>query len=223
MMIAGRPGAMKSTLAMWWAAQLNIPTLYFSADMAPHTASTRLAACISGDKVIEVSATLAGARQHYYEDVLGQTKISLCFDSSPTFDDIGTEINAYVETWDAFPELIVVDNALNVDHGLEGHSGLLAVMDECHRMARVTGAAVWVLHHTTESTSTDPSEPQPSRDVQHKVTQLPEIVLTVAYDEYTGNFWIAPVKNRNGKDDPTGHIRFRLQAIPERALFRAPM
>jgi len=223
MMVAGRPGAMKSTLAMWWAAKLNLPTLYFSADMAPHTASTRLAAVLSGDPVEDVSSSITGAFRGYYEEFLSSCRLQFCFDSSPTVDDIALEVDAYVEVWDEWPQLIVVDNAMNVDHGLgESYQGLLSVMDELHRLARVTGAAVWILHHTTESTTTEAHLTQPSRDIQGKITQLPEVVLTVAYDQDRGIFRIAPVKHRNGKSDPTGRTSFDLVALPERASFRSP-
>lgn len=219
MMIAGQPGSMKSTLAMWWAARMAIPTLYFSADMAPHTASTRLAAVLSGDRVSDVSDALEGPGRVYYEWVLEQSKIQFCFDSGPSLEDIALEVDAYVETYDAWPELIVIDNVMNVDTGLDMYQGAMLVMSELHSLARVTSANVWALHHTTEATTLEPWQTQPRKDIQGKISQLPEMILTVAYEEATGGFRIAPVKNRNSRADPTGRTYFELQALPDQASF----
>ena len=47
-MVAGRSGTQKSGFALFWVAQMGLPTLYFSADMAPFTAGTRLGGFFSG-------------------------------------------------------------------------------------------------------------------------------------------------------------------------------
>ena len=222
MMIAGQPGAMKSTLATFWADRLEIPTLFFSADNAPHTASSRLAAARTGFSVKDVIADLGGPHSGFYEEVIAESNIMFCFDSSPTLDDIADEITAYVEYLDALPELIILDNLMNVETGTESYSGYMTVMKEMHRLARETGAAVWVLHHTTEGEG-DPRVCPPRRQVHGKVTQLPEIVLTVAYDPATCEFKVAPVKNRNSPSDASGRTVFSFTAIPERASFAAPV
>lgn len=219
-LIAGPPGAGKSTFVQWWVARMGLKTLYFSADMDAHDAITRLAACLSGDRTNAVSEALTGPAAAFYEGILGESSLQFAFDSAPTLDDIAEEVTAYVELHDAFPEAVIVDNLMNVEAEMgESYQGLLRVMSELHRLARVTGAAVFVLHHTTEGTSTTPGFPQPRREIQGKVSQLPEIVLTVALDSHSQVFRIAKVKYRSGRADATGRTFFELAAEPERASF----
>lgn len=220
LMIAGQPGSMKSTFAMWWASQMNARTLYVSADMDAHTATTRLAAVLSGDTVTSVVENMGGPGAEWYAEYLTGSRIQFAFDSSPNLDDIADELDAYVEAWDAYPRLLVVDNLMNVEAETgESYQGMLAIMAELHRMARLTKSAIWVLHHTTESTSNDSRFPQPRRDIQGKVTQLPEIVLTVSLDPQSNIFRVAPVKVRSGKSDANARLYAELVAYPERASF----
>jgi hypothetical protein len=141
LMVAGQPGAGKSAFALWLAQRMGARTLYFSADMDAHTAVTRLAALQTGFTVDEVATALSGPGFGYFEEALMESNIQFCFDSGPTLDDIADEITAYVELWDRYPEVIVIDNAMNVEAEMgEEHAGLRFVFKETHRMARETGA-----------------------------------------------------------------------------------
>lgn len=218
LLIAGQPGAGKSAFALWWVVKMNIRTLYFSADMDAYTAITRLAACVTGQTVESVSSAVEAEQTGFFEDDIEGSKIQFCFDSGPTLEDLADEIDAYVELWDQFPELIVIDNAMNVEAELgEEHAGLRLVFKEIHRMARETGAAVFMLHHTREEGS--PFKTPPRSAIQGKTAQLPERILTVAFNPNESLFMFSPVKNRNGKQDATGETFFRLTAVPERANF----
>lgn len=217
-MIVGQPGALKSTFALWWAWRTGLETLYFSADMDSHDATTRLTACVADEQVEEISEALEVGAQSLYEAQLSELKIQFCFDSAPTLDDIADEIAAYVELHDMFPELIVIDNVLNVESELgEQHAGLHLVMKEAHRLARTTHAAVFVLHHMREEGPA--SEIQPRSGIAGKIAQLPERILGVAFDQAAGLFRFYPLKNRGGKADPSGNGALCLRALPEKATF----
>lgn len=218
LMIAGQPGSQKSGFALWYARRSKVRTLYFSADMDAHTAITRHAAEMSGFTVESVSDAIEEEAIGFFEADLLASNISFCFDSSPTLDDIADELAAYVELNDAYPELVVLDNALNVEAQIgEESAGLRLILKETHRLARETGAAVFVLHHTREEAT--PRLPQPRSAISGKVSQLPERILTVALDDRDMCFMLAPVKNRGGKQDATGSTFFRLKAKPETATF----
>lgn len=216
LMVVGQPGAGKSTFALWYAYKINLPTLYFSADMAAHTATTRLGALTTGMTVTGVGEAITSEGLGFIQDELKDSPIQWCFDSSPSLDDIADELASWVELWDSYPKLIIVDNAMNIE-GAQGDDvgGLRFVLQELHRLARETGAAVLVLHHAREEGN--PLEPSAREKIQGKVAQLPELILTVALDGE--DFKIAPVKNRNGYQDPSGHNYRRLAADPERATF----
>lgn len=219
LMVAGQPAAGKSTFTMWLAHRMGLRTLVFSADQDSHTSITRLAACITGYTVNSVMKGMESANGFgFFSDALASSRIQFCFDSSPTMEDIALELDAYVEMWDAYPEVIVIDNLVNVEaETAEDVGGLRLVMKELHAMSRYTGAAVIVVHHTLENDT--PHLPQSRKDLYGKVGKLPERILTVASDPDEGSMRISVVKNRGGKQDPTGKTFFRLQSYPERASF----
>lgn len=216
LMIVGQPGAGKSTFALWYAFMLNLPTLYFSADMAAHTAITRLGSLTTGMPVNAVSDAIEYGGLEYIQEELTSSPIQWCFDSSPSLQDIADELASYVELWDSYPKIIVIDNLMNVE-GTSGEDvgGSRFVLQELHRLARETGCAVLVLHHAREEGN--PLEPSAREKIQGKVAQLPELILTVALDGE--QFKIAPVKNRNGYQDPSAKNYRRLAALPEKATF----
>ena len=217
-LLAGLPKAGKTAFCMWLAATLNQHTLYFSADSSPHTASTRIAAIATGHTVNTVTAGLAAGAGDYYSEALEDSKVQWCFDSSPSTEDIEQELAAYVEAWDAWPDLIIVDNLMNVQAS-EEFEGLKFVMSELHSLARTTGSLVIVLHHCSEAGIRDTTVPPPRSSIQGKVSQLPELILTAAHDPATSTFRIAVVGNRSGPQHPDGKKFITLDAAIERCSF----
>jgi RecA-family ATPase len=218
--ICGQPGAGKSAFALWYADQLGIPTLYFSADMAPHTAVTRLTAKRTGMTIDEVASDFdEGLAFMHAEDIAG-SQVHFCFDSGPTLSDIADELSAYCEVYDRYPELIVVDNLMNIESGDEDDfAGQKFILKELHRLARETGAAVFILHHLREEG--DATQTQPRSAIQGKVAQLPERILNLALDPMEQCLKLAYVKNRSGRQDASGKTYGRLRAWPERSTFTA--
>lgn len=216
--VFGQPGAGKSTFVEWYVNEMDVSCLYFSADMDAQDAITRLGAMRSGLKVDDVSDALQEGMEDYVMDIVDGSKIQWCFDSGPTVQDIADELDAYVELHDAYPRVIVIDNAMNIEGESEDdQGGLKFVFKELHRLAHETGICVIVLHHAREEGS--PRFPPSRSQMQGKVAQLPEIILSVALDEDV--FKIASVKVRSGKSDATGGTFISLNALPERAMFMA--
>lgn len=216
--VCGQPGAGKSAFALWYADRLKVPALYMSADMAPHTAVTRLVAMRTGLTIDTVSADFDEGLQSAHRAEVSGSLVHFCFDSGPTLSDIADEMSAYVEVYDAYPELIVIDNLMNVESGDEDDfSGQKFILKELHRLARETGAAVIVLHHLREEG--DATQTQPRAAIQGKVAQLPERILNLALDPAEQCLKIAMVKNRSGRQDASGKTFVRLRAWPEKSSF----
>ena len=191
-MIAGEPGAGKSTLALAMALRMQVPTLYLSADTNAHTMAERPE--YARDK-------LALANHIYWS-----------FDSAPNLGDLDDEVTAIEEMLGRSPELIVVDNLMDVSmDGGEEFGGMRSAMKELKFLARDTNAAVLVLHHTKESYNSDPCPPRSA--VQGMVNQLPALILTVG--QQSGLMAVASVKNRYGKATPSGNDPLWLQFNPE--------
>ena len=199
-MVAAAPNAGKSMFALVYALRAKVPTLFFSADTDTATVMIRVASALAGHSQVTVEKNL-DTNPRYYDRHLGDmSHIQWCFDSSPSLDDIELEVKAYVELYGIAPELIVVDNLMNVvaEHDNEW-AGLRQIMMELHDMARKTEACVMVLHHVSEQGEYgDTTTPPQRRAIHGKVSQLPSLILTLGYSPSDGVLRVAPVKNRFG-------------------------
>ena len=199
-MVAAAPNAGKSMFALIYAIKSEVPTLFFSADTDTTTVMMRAAAHTSGHSQLSVEANLS-KDTHYYDKRFEKLKhIKWVFDSSPSLDDIELEIKAYVELYGKAPELIVIDNLMNVAAETDNEwAGLRAIMMELHDMARKTEACVLVLHHVSEQSEYgNPTNPSARRAIHGKVSQLPALILTLGYDPQQATLKVAAVKNRFG-------------------------
>ena len=199
-MVAAAPNAGKSMFALVYAIRAKVPTLFFSADTDTATVMIRVASAMTGHTQATVEANLDKKTDYYENDLRDMSHIQWVFDSSPSLDDIELEVKAYVELYGIAPELIVIDNLMNVvaEHDNEW-AGLRQIMMELHDMARKTEACVMVLHHVSEQTEYGNTFNPPARRAIHgKVSQLPSLILTLGYEPSAGTLRVAPVKNRFG-------------------------
>ena len=199
-MVAAAPNAGKSMFALIYAIKAGVPTLFFSADTDTTTVMMRAAAHTSGHSQVTVESNLATdshSSDHHFKKF---GHIKWVFDSSPSLDDIEMEIRAYVELYGQAPELIVIDNLMNVAAETDNEwAGLRAIMMELHDMARKTEACVLVLHHVSEQSEYgSPTKPPARRAIHGKVSQLPALILTLGYDPGQATLSVASVKNRFG-------------------------
>jgi hypothetical protein len=205
-MVAAAPNAGKSMFALIYAIKANVPTLFFSADTDIATVMMRTAAHISGHNQTLVEENL-NKSNHFYDSKFDQVKnIEWVFDSSPSLDDIELEIKAYIELYGIPPELIVIDNLMNVAAESDNEwAGLRQIMVELHDMARQTEACVMVLHHVSEQSEYgSTTEPPHRRSIHGKVSQLPAMILTLGYEPIQSLLRVAAVKNRFGKHTADG-------------------
>lgn len=205
-MVAGQPNSGKSLLALFYAVKAKVPTLYISADTDAYTTAIRAAACITGHTIqsVEDSFTSGAGYDFYTSELSSLENVQFSFDPSPTLDDIDLTVRAYGEAFGEYPHLIIVDNLMNIAalHDNEW-TGMRDIAKAMHHMSRDTGAAIFLLHHTSEADGR-PDLPPSRKSIQGKVSQLPEMIITVAIDHSSGEFRIACVKNRFAKHSPTG-------------------
>ena len=205
-MVAAAPNAGKSMFALIYAVKAKVPTLFFSADTDTATVMMRAASHLSGHSQLLVEGNLTSNRHYYDKHLDNMSNIQFVFDSSPSLDDIELEIKAYVELFGIPPELIVIDNLMNVVAESDNEwAGLRAIMVDFHDMARKTEACVMVLHHVSEQTEYGKTTFPPARRAIHgKVSQLPALILTLGFDPLDKTLKVAPVKNRFGPHKADG-------------------
>lgn len=224
MMIAGRSGTQKSGFALWLAAQWNVPTLYFSADMSAFTASSRLACMATGDRTERVESGMAkgGAHRAYYLDALDRFKFTFSFGAPITWHGVEAELDAYIELWDAFPELIIFDNLMDFDGAESDYTAQMETMAEATELARNTGASTMLLHHATDkgwNAEQDPWSPPSRGQIKGGLSEKPELTLAVGLDPHSMAYKVACLKQRMGPSDPTGQTCATLRCYPEVTRF----
>ncbi len=207
-MVAAAPNAGKSMFALIYAVKAKVPTLFFSADTDIATVMMRAASHLSGHSQLLVESNLNSNRHYYNKHLENMSNIQFVFDSSPSLDDIELEIKAYVELFGIPPELIVIDNLMNVAAETDNEwAGLRSIMVEFHDMARKTEACVMVLHHVSEQSEYGKDNKPPHRRAIHgKVSQLPALILTLNYSHglHNSELQVAVVKNRFGPHTADG-------------------
>jgi predicted ATP-dependent serine protease len=215
-LVAGTPGAGKSSIALAIAARIKHPTLYFSADTNAHTMAMRLVA-MSGRMTQTAAEQLLKTDPAKAELILQENNhLFWSFESTPTLKDLDDEVSAFETVWGRSPTLIVVDNLMDI--AMDGHEefhGMRAAMKELKYLARDTNAAVLVLHHTKEGFEGYPC--QPRNAIQGLVNQVPAMVLTIGQMKQGDDTYlcVAPVKNRYGKADQTGNNYVSLAFNPD--------
>ncbi|MFG2850890.1 AAA family ATPase [Streptomyces mirabilis] len=223
-MIAGRSGTQKSGLALFWVASMNLPTLYFSADMSAFTSSSRLASMQTGDttEMVEAGMAAGGRHREEYLAALAHLDITFAFGSPITWQAVDEELAAFIELWDAYPQVIVFDNLMDFDGAESDYTEQMSVMSGLTELARATGATVIVLHHASDKSWEAKSDPwaPPSRDqVKGGLSEKPELSLSVALDPTSHEYRVAVIKQRMGPCDPTAKRYASLRCHPEVTRF----
>lgn len=215
-LVAGTPGAGKSSVALALAAKAQYPTLYFSADTNAHTMAMRLIAMTGRMTQSAAEQLLKREPDKAHEILQMNNHLFWSFESSPTLKDLDEEVSAFETVWGKSPTLIVVDNLMDI--AMDGHEefqGMRAAMKELKYLARDTNAAVLVLHHTKEGFDGYPC--QPRNAIQGLVNQVPAMILTIGQMRQGNDTYlcVAPVKNRYGRADQTGANYVSLAFNPE--------
>ena len=219
-MIAGRPGSQKSGFALWLVTKWGLPTLYLAADMTLNEVSVRLACSQMGLTTSEVHERLRGPSRGRKQvaDALASMPIQVANDAI-TWERLDTEIQAYVELWDRYPEIIVVDNLMDVEEGASDYHAQMEIMQQLVAVARFTGATVLVLHHATDKTDGYSTDPPMRKDIKNGMAEKPQMILGVSLDNYTLDFQVAVLKQRMGPQDPFAKLKVYMTAQPEVTRF----
>jgi predicted ATP-dependent serine protease len=201
--IAGTPGAGKSTLALSLAVRSQSPCVYFSADTTEHTMKVRCLSMLTGMNQADAEESMKADRVWASQVLQRASHIAWDTQSNPSLEHIELTLDAFREARGEDPTLVVIDNAGDVafDSGDE-FSSLRTLMRELRWFARDTGAAFLVLTHTREGTPGNPAPPQSA--LHGRIAQVPALILTVVSDVEPGFMGVSPVKNRYGKAQPSG-------------------
>jgi hypothetical protein len=218
-MVAAGPGTGKSAFAMSIALDLGLRTLYESPDTDSWTMAVRVLAHNTGHPQSYIRACLEPGviRPDELDVAVADAEhIQFSFDSYTT-EEIHSDVMAYGVIHGSYPELIVVDNLLNIARGDDSdYTAMGRALDELHALAQTTGAHVMVLHHATGQYD-DGNRPIPLSGLVNKVSKLPAQILTLYRDD--PHMGLCIVKNRTGRQDPSGRLQAKIRFDGERMGF----
>jgi len=217
--IFGEPGCGKSTFMEHYVNDMDVSCLYISADTDATDTTSRLAAMRTGMTTDAVKDAIKNGGFGFVAEAIESSKIHWVYDSSPDMVDVNDELSCFIELYDEYPTCIVIDNAMNIDGDSEDEQGRLREsFMEFRKLSRETGITVFALHHAREDDKENSKRPPSRARLQGKVSQLPDMIWGVALDN--PQFYIAPVKVRDGKSDASGSTYVTLDADPSRAMFK---
>lgn len=219
-MVSARSGSGKSTFGLYFAAMSGLSTLYFSGDMSAFQASVKLACAVRHETIDTVVDSMSNGKR---DEILGSlpTNISFAF-GEITKRNIDRHINAYVELNNEFPELIVIDNLMDMEGCESDYVAQSEAMQWLHVLNRDVGSAVWVLSHATdkgERGRSSPHEPPPRSEIKNGMSEKPETVLTLGLNPFTDELNIAIVKQRLGKSDPSGRQYVSVRSVSDQSRY----
>lgn len=198
----------KSAFVLNYALKAGVSCMYFSADSDAFVQLARSLAILGGLDMASAETMIRAEETERIAEVIGDVPIRFSYNSSPTLQHIENQLLAYNELYGDFPELIVVDNALDVaiDTDEEQAQSLDALMAWLHDTARVTEACVIVLHHVTGPFNNS-NIPIPMSGVKGQIGRVPELILTLHKQTEGGNevLCVSTVKNRGQRADASGN------------------
>lgn len=222
-MVAGRSGTQKSGFALWWVKEMALPTLYFSADMSAFTASSRIASSVTGLTTEQVEYALKNGNDkgQWILDEAAKVPITFAF-GKITWAGVDTEMEAYIELHNRYPEVMVFDNLMDIEDATSDYTAQMDVMGTLTELARATGSTIIVLHHASDKSWEAKSDPwaPPSRDqVKGGLSEKPELSLSVALNPRSLEYKVACIKQRMGPCDPTAQTFATIRCLPETTRF----
>lgn len=205
-MIAGGSGVGKSAFALTLAVRSEASCIYFSADSGPGTQLARAVSMISGKPERECREAIQ-AGQYFDKELQALRRIRWDFNAGPSLDDIQESLNAYGFLHGEYPELVIVDNLMNVvvdDSGEGGRVNKENVLMFLAELARERGCCIVVLHHVVGQYG-DGATVIPLSGLMEKPDKSAEMVLTIyRVDERT--LGVCIVKNRSGMANAAGGL-----------------
>lgn len=209
-MIVAPPGCGKTAFITDWMLELpknpygdSYSVLFFSLDSDRGTVGTRVAASVANMTTDQVEPLVQKNDPNILRRIAEATAhIGYSFYSRPDFDRVRLEIIAFAYVHGKWPDVIVVDNLVDVESDGSGHESQNATAEWLKTVASETGAAVILLHHATGAFATGQTA-LPISAVLGQVNRPQRLILTLSRPA-PDILNVAVVKNSNGPADATG-------------------
>ncbi len=222
--IGAGPGVGKSVFALTLAVQSGARTIYFSADSGPGTQLSRTVSMKMERETNEIVKAIEEG-ELFETELVDLKRIRWDFDAGPTLDSIEESVDAYAFLHGDYPELIVVDNLMDVVADQDGDNpatGMHQILQFLKELARNTGALVVVCAHLVGEFENGDTPP-PLGALINKVSKVPEQALMLYRKEsMAGGEGMGVVinKNRGGRANAAGKFEVELEMNLSRMLIK---
>jgi hypothetical protein len=205
-------------LALNYAMQSKVKTLYISPDTSHGDMVSRVCQILDGSYRSVVEAKLEEGPEHYpefYAKLDRLSHIDFYFRTSIQLNDIRQMMFAYLTKHGDWPELVVVDNLVNLIVDQSSPAEWQMTAQDLDDMAKETQSCMLILTHVAGAKENG-DQPLGLSDILYKVTKAASLVLTLTLPDMQPNrILLACVKNRNGESDKSGKRRYELIVQPE--------
>lgn len=199
--LAAAPGGFKTGLAMQLVLRSEVPALYLLMDSNEASMTKRVLQAYNGWTKEEAGDSWSsGLAQGSFDKI---DWVRWDFPNSPDMVEIRDRVWAFGEVFGEFPQLIVVDNIMDVveDQSAAAYSEAEQALSA---LARAANCAVLALSHVG-GMHEGSRDPIPLGGVMYKATKKASLVMTVTPVVWPSDMLrVAIVKNRHGQTDAAG-------------------
>lgn len=213
-LVIGPPSAGKSLFTMNLLAGMSIPSLAFFLDTTELTASARFAAILTQEDYLDIKSRIIDGDSRYHA-TLGERlpDVQAAF-HAPGPEEVQLQLDAFEQRYGLPPDVVLLDNLGNQASSFDNEWAVSKALSlEYDSMARREQVAFIATAHTTDL---DSAEPAQRTKLLGKISQYARLIFSVGYNDATGEFKIAVVKNSEGKSDVRAEHPVTLWADPAR-------
>lgn len=220
--LAGAPGSGKSTFAVNLAVKAEVPVLYLTQD-SPASVFNRMAALILNEPIaiVRKRQQAGGAERDALIDAVHRRmpQQTIIEGGRRTIGDIERRIVAMKEWLGHAPNLVIVDNLIDLDVDGSHHQETAfyaRALTSLKTIANVHDVCLFVLHHVLKSGEKgDGVHPITLTDLLHGGEREARHVHGIYHDEDATTMYVQVLKQQDGAANPSGELRVPLAWVPE--------
>jgi hypothetical protein len=195
-------------------AAMAIPSMAFFLDTTELTASARFASILTQEDYLAIKQKIIEGEDRYRIELQDRLPDLQAVFHAPGPDEVQLQINAFEQRYGLPPDAVVLDNLGNQASSFDNEWQVSKALTlEYDMMARREQVALIATAHTTDL---DSAEPAQRTKLLGKISQYARLIFSVAYNDQSGEFKIAVVKNSEGKSDVGAKNPIVLYADPAR-------
>lgn len=194
-LVAAAPGVGKSTLVLNYTLRARVPSLYVCMDTPRKLTVVRSVQTLRGLRQYEAESELEDPESKAWQMLADTMHLASFFRGSAQIQDVECMLGAYAEITGSFPQLVIVDNLVNMEREYAEQFQLMSDLDA---IAKAANICIMVLTHV-KGEYVNGTKQIPLNGIVNQITQFPHTVLTLHREDGDESLLhLTCVKNRTG-------------------------